>query len=145
MRDANVNYYSPPILVMCRHNNDLRFILSGKSAKAAVFYITDYITKMDLKTYEVLSLMSKAVLTGFTGGRPTNEPNLSASQACKILIQRCLSQFNRSRQLHAQQAARYLRGFSDTLSSHTTVPMLSSALMVYVNTSLTQLEDKVIT
>jgi len=39
---------------------DIKCILSGKAAKAAMFYITDYITKMSTKTHEMLSLMSKA-------------------------------------------------------------------------------------
>ncbi|KAI5987250.1 hypothetical protein EDD15DRAFT_2119030, partial [Pisolithus albus] len=56
-RDGNVNYFNPYILVFCRHNHDLKCILSGKSAKAAMFYISDYITKMGAKTYEMLSLL----------------------------------------------------------------------------------------
>ncbi|KAL6309394.1 hypothetical protein BKA93DRAFT_718238, partial [Sparassis latifolia] len=56
-KDANVNYYNPYILVFCRHNHDIKCILSGKAAKAAMFYITDYITKVDLKTYQMLSLL----------------------------------------------------------------------------------------
>ncbi|KAG1733183.1 uncharacterized protein EDB91DRAFT_1057560, partial [Suillus paluster] len=55
--DANVNYFNPYILVFCRHNHDIKCILSGKGAKPAMFYISDYITKMDVKTYEVLSLL----------------------------------------------------------------------------------------
>ncbi|KIJ08063.1 hypothetical protein PAXINDRAFT_36792, partial [Paxillus involutus ATCC 200175] len=60
-RDGNINYFNPYILVFCRHNHDLKCILSGKSAKAAMFYISDYITKMGVKTYEMLSLLSRAV------------------------------------------------------------------------------------
>src|SRR5882762_4969193 len=56
-----VNYFNRYILVYCRHNHDIKCILSGKAAKAAMFYITDYITKMDVKTYEMLSLLSRAV------------------------------------------------------------------------------------
>ncbi|KAG1860410.1 hypothetical protein C8R48DRAFT_590992, partial [Suillus tomentosus] len=55
--DGNVNYFNPHVLVFCRHNHDLKCILSGKAAKAAMFYITDYITKSDLKTHEMLSLL----------------------------------------------------------------------------------------
>ncbi|KIO18349.1 hypothetical protein M407DRAFT_84034, partial [Tulasnella calospora MUT 4182] len=60
-RDPMVNWFNPYILVFCRHNHDIKCILSGKSAKAAMFYITDYITKMDVKTHEMLTLMSRAV------------------------------------------------------------------------------------
>ncbi|KAI6094667.1 hypothetical protein EDD17DRAFT_1421156, partial [Pisolithus thermaeus] len=56
-RDGNVNYFNPYILVFCRHNHDIKCILSGKSAKAAMFYISDYITKSGSKTYEMLSLL----------------------------------------------------------------------------------------
>ncbi|KAF9645467.1 hypothetical protein BDM02DRAFT_3156853 [Thelephora ganbajun] len=56
-RDGTVNYLNPYLLVFCRHNHDIKCILSGKAAKAAMFYITDYITKGDLKTHEMLSLL----------------------------------------------------------------------------------------
>ncbi|KAG2351445.1 hypothetical protein BDR07DRAFT_1288749, partial [Suillus spraguei] len=47
--DGNVNHFNPYILIFCRHNHNIKCILSGKGAKAAMFYISDYITKMDLK------------------------------------------------------------------------------------------------
>lgn len=56
--DSTVNYYNPYILVFCRHNPDIKCILSGKVAKAVMFYIT----KTDMKTHEMFSLMSDAVL-----------------------------------------------------------------------------------
>ncbi|KAI6043178.1 hypothetical protein EDC04DRAFT_2563025, partial [Pisolithus marmoratus] len=59
--DGNVNYYNRHILVFCHHNHSLKCILSCKSTKAAMFYISDYITKMGVKTYEMLSLLSCAV------------------------------------------------------------------------------------
>ena len=58
--DSMVNYFNRYILVYCHHNHDLKCILSGKAAKAAMCYITDYITKMDMKTYQMLSLLSRA-------------------------------------------------------------------------------------
>jgi len=59
--DGTINYYNPLLLVCCRHNHDLKCILSGKSAKAAMFYISDYITKNDEKMHQVLTMLSKAV------------------------------------------------------------------------------------
>ena len=78
--DSTVNYFNPYILVFCQHNHDLKCILSGKAAKASSFYITDYITKMGPKTYEMLSLLSKAA---------SNMPELkdhSATANAKILL-----------------------------------------------------------
>ena len=124
--DPTINFFNRFILVFCRHNHDIKSILSGKAAKAAMFYITDYITKMDLKTYEVLTLLSRAV-----AAMPSNlgEPNCDRA---KTLLHKCIAQFTRQQQIHAQQAARYLRGFDDSIKSHETVPMMSNLLMDFV-------------
>ncbi|KAK0467382.1 hypothetical protein IW261DRAFT_1346411, partial [Armillaria novae-zelandiae] len=55
--DVLMDYYNDFITVYCRHNHDMKCILSGRSCKAAMYYITDYITKMSLKMYEILSLL----------------------------------------------------------------------------------------
>lgn len=125
-RDPMVNYYNPYILVYCRHNHDIRCILSGKSAKSAMFYITDYITKMSMKTGQMLSLMCKAVLAAPQGSDKT------AMARAKKLLHKCLAQFSRKQQIHAQQAARYLRRLDDSMSSHKTVPMLSHLVYNFV-------------
>jgi len=126
-RDGTVNYFNPYILVFCRHNHDIKCILSGKGAKAAMFYISDYITKMDVKTYEMLSLLSRAVAR-----MPDSMSGTSVVDRAKTLLHKCLSQFNRQQQIHAQQAARYIQGFTDGVCSHQTVAMLSSSLLSYV-------------
>jgi hypothetical protein len=126
-RDANVNYFNPYILVCCRHNHDIKCILSGRGAKAAMFYISDYITKMDVKTYEVLSLLSRAVAR-----IPPTEPGVALASSAKDLLHKCLSQFNGQQQVHAQQAVRYIQGHGDGISSHETSPMLSSLLICYL-------------
>ena len=132
-RDATVNYFNPYILVFCRHNHDIKCILSGKAAKAAMFYITDYITKMDLKTYEMLSLLSHAVSQMPDASKPC-----SSIDNAKILLHKCLSQFSRQQQIHAQQAAWYLRGKGDSISSHNTIPMMSGLMLAYVNENYLQ-------
>ncbi|KAG1761818.1 hypothetical protein EDD22DRAFT_736177, partial [Suillus occidentalis] len=129
--DGTVNYFNPNLLVCCRHNHDLRCILSGKSAKAAMFYISDYITKMDSKTYEMLSLLSRAVSC-----IPSGHAEDSPSARARTLLHKCLSQFTRQQQIHAQQAARYIRGLADGIPSHVTVPMLSSLLISYVTSTV---------
>jgi hypothetical protein len=126
-RDGTVNYFNPYLLVFCRHNHDIKCILSGKAAKAAMFYITDYITKGDLNTHEMLSLLSRAVANISDSPNESDDPLVRS----KRLLHKCLSQFTRQQQIHAQQAARYLRGLDDSIPSHKTVPMLSALLISY--------------
>ena len=121
-----VNYFNRYILVYCRHNHDLKCILSGKAAKSAMYYISDYITKMDMKTYEVLSLLSRVVAS------VPLEPELSIRQKGRTLLHKCLAQFTHQQQIHAQQAARYLCGDNDTISSHQTFPMMSGLLQDFL-------------
>ncbi|KAG2150885.1 hypothetical protein DEU56DRAFT_707660, partial [Suillus clintonianus] len=111
-RDGTVNFFNPYILMYCRHNHDLKCILSGRAAKAAMFYITDYITKSDLKTHEMLSLLSCVVV------QMSSRPQQSEVEGAKQLLHRCLSQYVKQQQIHVQQAAHYLRGFSDNIPSH---------------------------
>lgn len=92
--DGNVKYFNPYILVFCWHNHDLKCILSGKAAKALSFSITDYITKMGPKTYEMLSLLSKAVSS------MPDEGDSCPSINVKILLHKCLSQFMGQQQIH---------------------------------------------
>ena len=125
-RDGMVNYYNPYLLVFCRHNHDIRCILSGKSVKAAIFYIMEYITKTDVNTCQMLTLLSKAVL------KMPEDPQRSVKDSARMLLHKCLTQFTRRQQIHAQQTVRYLCGLGDTISSHKTVPMLSNLLLAYV-------------
>lgn len=68
-------------------------------------------TKMGPETYEMLSLLSKAV-----SNMPATD-DCSASAQAKILLHKCLSQFSRQQQIHGQQAACYIRGKGDSMSS----------------------------
>jgi len=124
--DGMVNYFNRYILVYCRHNHDIKCILSGKAAKAAMYYITDYITKMDVKTYEMLSLLSRAVAC------MPSDSELPPRQHARLLLHKCLAQFSRQQQIHAQQAARYLRGKGDSISSHDTTAMMSGLLLDFL-------------
>lgn len=128
VRDGTVNYFNPYLLVFCRHNHDIKCILSGRATKAVMFYITDYIAKSDLKTHETLLLLSRAV-ANLGESREKQESALTHS---KRLLHKCLSQFTRQQQIHAQQAVRYLHGLNDSIPSHETVPMLSALLIAYV-------------
>ncbi|KZV64786.1 hypothetical protein PENSPDRAFT_587794, partial [Peniophora sp. CONT] len=56
VKDPTVNGYNRYMLCVCRHNMDLKYILSGKGGKAGMFYIAGYITKSELSMPETLGL-----------------------------------------------------------------------------------------
>jgi hypothetical protein len=59
--DTNCNNYNRAVLASLRCNMDIKFITNGQDARAAIFYITDYITKSELSSYESLSLIQLAL------------------------------------------------------------------------------------
>jgi hypothetical protein len=97
-----------------------------RKSSQAMFYITDYITKTELKTHEMLSLILRAVT------QVSSRPQDSGVEGAKCLLHKCVSQYIRQQQIHAQQAVQYLRGFSDDIPSHKTVAMLSGLLLSLV-------------
>ena len=103
--DTLVNYFNCYILVYCHHNHDIKCILSGKGAKAAMIYITDHITKMDVKIYEMLSLLSRAV-----SKMPEPSDNDSVKNRGKLLLQKCLTQFTHSTANPCATSSKVLKG-----------------------------------
>ena len=59
--DGMVNRYNPTILECLHCNMDIQFVGSGSSAKAVLYYITDYITKTQLKAHVAYSVLDVAV------------------------------------------------------------------------------------
>ncbi|KZO98247.1 hypothetical protein CALVIDRAFT_478596, partial [Calocera viscosa TUFC12733] len=53
--------YNDICMYLYKCNMDIKFIASGQSAKALMFYITDYITKQELPMHEGLAAISYAV------------------------------------------------------------------------------------
>jgi hypothetical protein len=54
--DGYINNWNPCIASAFRSNHDVSFIATKAQASALVYYITDYATKLELPTYEYVSL-----------------------------------------------------------------------------------------
>ncbi|KAE8230711.1 hypothetical protein CF326_g4281 [Tilletia indica] len=124
VRDPTINWHNPTILVAVRHNHDLKAVQSGRSGVAAASYITSYATKSDETPANQISMIN-TVYERMAAGDETAED-------VKALLSRCVMQFGRERQLHAQQVVTYVRDLGDTWQSHKTVPMLSGRLILTV-------------
>lgn len=54
-------FHNLTILTAMRYNMDIKFIGSGQFAKAILYYITDYITKTQLKVHVAYAALEAAV------------------------------------------------------------------------------------
>ncbi|KAE8230517.1 hypothetical protein CF326_g4481 [Tilletia indica] len=122
VRDPTINWHNPTILVAVRHNHDLKAVQSGRSGVAAASYITSYATKSDETPANQISMIN----TVYERMSANNE----TPDDVKALLSRCVMQFGRERQLHAQQVVTYVRDLGDTWYSHNTIPMLSGRMIL---------------
>ena len=109
-----VNNFNPTILEAVRCNMDIKFIGSGESAKAILYYVTDYITKSDLKTHVAFAALELAVKRLGEYDPSVDE----ASSRAKRMLQKCAYAMVSHQELSAQQVAAYLVGGGDHYTSH---------------------------
>ena len=112
--EGMVNNFNATMLEAIRCNMDIKFIGSGESAKAILYYVTDYITKTDLKTHVAFAALELAVkkLGEF-------DPNIDdVSSRAKRMLQKCAYAMVSHQELSAQQVAAYLVGGGDHYTSH---------------------------
>jgi len=112
--DGMVNNFNETILELVRCNMDIKFISSGASAKAILYYITDYITKSQLKAHVAYAALRLAV--DKLGQYCPGDDDLTVR--AKRLLQKCAHAMISHQELSAQQVSSYLLDYEDHFTSH---------------------------
>ncbi|RXW17503.1 hypothetical protein EST38_g8344 [Candolleomyces aberdarensis] len=115
--DGSVNNYNDTIIEATRCNCDIKGIASGDKAKAILYYITDYISKSQLKAHVAFAALESALRK--LEARAPNSENTSASAHGKSLLQKCAYEMLSRQELSGQQIASYLMEYGDHYTSHT--------------------------
>ncbi|KAJ3504480.1 hypothetical protein NMY22_g17910 [Coprinellus aureogranulatus] len=112
-----VNTFTPDLSYLLRCNTDVTSLLSGTSIKAIVAYVTDYITKVSLKSHQI-----------FSAAYDMYERNAEAlfegdvhDGARKMLLKIC-NNLSAKMELGSPMASMYLLGNPDHYTSHKFVP-----------------------
>ncbi|KAJ4477728.1 hypothetical protein C8J55DRAFT_536453 [Lentinula edodes] len=105
--DGLVNNFNETILHAIRCNMDIKFIGSGASAKAVLYYITNYITKSQLKAHVAYAALERACAT-----------DTPFTIRAKRLLQKCAYSMISQQELSAQQVNTYLLDLDDHFTSH---------------------------
>lgn len=113
-------------------NMDIKFIGSGASAKGILYYITDYITKSQLKTHVAFSMFELAVkkLGRFN---PLHDDLTVRAQK---MLQKCVYAMISQQELSGQQVACYLMDFEDHFTSHSYRNLYWTAFEGFINRQL---------
>ena len=93
--DGMVNYFNMSMLEAICCNMDIKFIGSGSLAKAALYYITDYISKSQLKLHTI------------------NSEDDDVVAKAKKLLTKCANSLIGLQELSAPQVSSYVLGFED--------------------------------
>ena len=82
-----INNYNPSIMTCVRSNHDIKFIPSGRDGKNIAFYVTNYATKSQLSTHNMVPLIaaSKRRLD-----QDQSIASNSVNSRAKAMITRCL-------------------------------------------------------
>ncbi|KAI0038797.1 hypothetical protein FA95DRAFT_1479174, partial [Auriscalpium vulgare] len=112
--DGLVNNFNSTIIEAIRCNMDIKFIGTGASAKAVLHYITDYITKSQLKTHVAYAALELAV-SKLASYNPVTD---DIAMRGKKLLQKCAYAMLAKQELSAQQVCSYLMDLEDHFTSH---------------------------
>ncbi|KAG2136227.1 hypothetical protein BD769DRAFT_1385338 [Suillus cothurnatus] len=114
---ARINNYMDLILFLMQSNTDTQFIGSGEAAKAAVFYITEYITKGSLPMYIGIQALEYAMK--MHKQKFESLEDATVDQKNHNLITKSVNAMMGQQEISHQQVMSYLVGGGDFYVSHT--------------------------
>jgi len=112
--DGLINNFNKVILAALRCNTDISFIGTGFDAKAILFYITDYITKMQLPTHVAYATLELAL-------KKLEDVDMGDSDVAgraKLLLRKCANSLLAKQELSAQQVSSFLLGYDAKYTGH---------------------------
>ena len=110
-----INNYNPSIMTCIRSNHDIKFIPSGKDGKNIAFYVTNYATKSQLSTNQMVPLIAAAKKRLEVD--PSNALN-DVKLRTKAMITKCLNRITTETEISGSHVSHFLLGHKDNKTSH---------------------------
>lgn len=110
-----INTYNPTLSVLMRCNTDVTPLLSGTMVKAIVAYVTDYITKMDLKTHAIFEAVRMVLHNEEKAASEVRAPGEIPYQpaSARTLVSRMVNALTAKQEIGGPMVAQYLLGNPD--------------------------------
>ena len=113
-KEAMMNYFNYCMTYILRCNTDVTSLSSGTMLKAVIVYVTDYITKQNLKT----SNMFELVISVFERNTELLNSDSTRHEIARKLMNKIVNTMGVMLEIGAPFAALYLLGLSDHYTSH---------------------------
>jgi hypothetical protein len=135
-----INNFNEYLITACRSNMDIKFIWSGSDAKALVYYITDYVTKMSLSFHDTFALVQKSITSIMNSSHQTEKEN--AIEKSRKLVLRCYNTLASQQELSGVQVASYLMNWDDHYTTHKFQGLYLIQTERYLQTQLNEIRSK---
>ncbi|KAF9547539.1 hypothetical protein CPC08DRAFT_648747, partial [Agrocybe pediades] len=113
-----LNTVTPALTYFVRANTDVSSLLSGTSVKSIISYVTDYVTKPALKTYQVFS----SAYDVYTKNSELLGDDIKMGDKARQLIMKIVNSLASKMEIGSPMACLYLLDNPDHYTSHTFVP-----------------------
>ncbi|KAJ7746063.1 hypothetical protein B0H16DRAFT_1321453, partial [Mycena metata] len=113
-----VNRYNPLLTYLSRCNTDVTSLMSGTAVKAVVAYVSDYISKVSLKSYQLFA----SVFQVFENNATSDHEDEKVHDKSRHMMRQMVNSLSTKMEIGSPMAAMYLLGDLDHYSSHNFVP-----------------------
>ncbi|CAF4692007.1 unnamed protein product, partial [Rotaria sp. Silwood2] len=138
--DPWINNFNEYLIAACRSNMDIKFIWSGNDAKALIYYITDYVTKMSLSFHDTFALVQKSITSYMHSSYQTDKED--AIEKSRKLVLRCYNTLASQQELSGVQVASYLMNWDDHYTTHKFQGLYLIQTERYLQTQLNEKRSK---
>lgn len=138
--DPWINNFNEYLIATCRSNMDIKFIWSGSDAKALVYYITDYVTKMSLSFHDTFALVQRSVTSLKNLWDQTDNEN--AIEKSRKLVLRCYNALASQQELSGVQVASYLMNWDDHYTTHKFQALYLFQIELFLQTQLNEMRKR---
>ena len=124
-----INTYNDVLAFLVKCNSDVQCLMSGTSVKAIIAYVTDYITKTDLRTtdmHECIKIVAERRQLRATDEDPELE------YVAKGVLMSLINQFTAMQQVGSPMAAMFLLGFPANYTNRLFVRLYLTPFVQYV-------------
>ncbi|KAJ7130017.1 hypothetical protein C8R43DRAFT_850094, partial [Mycena crocata] len=122
------NTINPILTFLNRCNTDVTSLLSGTAVKAVISYVSDYVSKLSLKSYQMFASVYDVFDNNseLIGGSETSREN------ARHLMRKMVNSMSSKMEIGSPMASMYLLGNPDHYASHEYVPFAWRPFVQYI-------------
>ncbi|KAJ6487817.1 hypothetical protein C8R45DRAFT_1053441 [Mycena sanguinolenta] len=140
-KEPYLNTMSKVLTYFSRSNTDVTSLMSGTAVKAMVSYVSDYVSKIGLKTYQAFA----SVYDVFERNEETLASGLTGFETSKTLMRQMINSMTTKMEIGSPMAAMYILGNPDHYQSHQYVNFSWRPYVIFVKRHWEELAGRELT